>query len=66
MIDIKKIISLHKKWLKGEDDGVKADLRGANLGDADLRGAVLRCADLRWAVLGGADLRGADLRGVLK
>ena len=53
-----KILSLHKKWLSGDPDGVRADLSEANLS-----GANLSWANLRWADLSGADLRGADLRG---
>lgn len=49
--ELDKILEIHKKWLAGEDGGIRADLRGA-----DLQGAGLRCADLR-----GADLRGADV-----
>jgi hypothetical protein len=58
-----KILKLHKKWLKDEPGGERADLRWADLRWADLSEAVLRGADLRWAVLRWADLRGADLRG---
>jgi len=65
---LKEVLELHKKWLDNEKDGVRAnlrgaDLRGANLSVADLRGANLYGADLRGADLYGADLRGADLRG---
>ena len=59
--ELKNVLYLHKKWLKNEDGGVKADLREANLRGADLRGANLRGADLCRADLRGADLRGADL-----
>ena len=52
----------HAKWLQGQDDGERADLRGANLQGADLRGADLQDADLQDADLQGANLRGADLR----
>ena len=73
-----EVLQRHAKWLKNEEGGEKADLRGAdlqgaNLRDADLRGANLwgadlqganlRDADLRGANLWGADLRGADLWG---
>lgn len=39
-----EILSLHKKWLSGDSDGVRADLSvanlsGANLSEADLSGA---------------------------
>ena len=66
--ELKTILEKHKKWLYGEQDGERADLRGANLRGANLFGANLReanlCeANLHGANLYGADLRGADLRG---
>ena len=66
-MDIKKILSEHLKWLKGEG-GERANLSGANLrwadlSEANLSEANLSGADLRWASLSGADLRGANLRG---
>jgi hypothetical protein len=71
--EIQNILALHGLWLKGDDNGKRAnlgdaylrgaDLRGAYLGDANLRGADLRGAYLGDANLRGADLRGADLRG---
>ena len=45
------IVEKHGKWLRREEGGERADLRGANL-----RGANLQDADLR-----GADLQGANL-----
>ena len=77
-MNIKIVLEKHAKWLRGEDGGERAnlrgaDLRGANLRGADLRGANLRDADLydanlydanlRGANLYNANLRGADLRG---
>ena len=63
--ELDKIIEQHKHWWN-EDcegwEGMKANLRGANLWCADLRDANLRDADLRDANLRGADLWGADLR----
>ena len=38
-MNISEKIELHRKWLRGESDGVKADLSGANLSGADLSGA---------------------------
>lgn len=66
--ELNEILDKHKKWLFGEEGGIRADLswadlRWANLRGADLRGADLRGANLRWANLRGADMRGADLRG---
>ena len=43
-MDIKLILEKHAKWIRGEDGGERADLRGANLHSADLRGADLRGA----------------------
>ena len=54
--ELQKILDAHKKWINGEDGGVRA-----NLSFADLRGANLKGADLNFADLRGADLRGADL-----
>ena len=74
--ELKKILKLHAKWLRGETSGERADLRGAYLTEADLRGAYLTEANLRGAYLteaylaeanlaranlARADLRGADL-----
>ena len=66
--DIKKIIEKHAEWIKGNEEGVRADLSHLCLEDADLRYVDLRwanlsSADLRSANLGGAYLRGADLGG---
>ena len=56
--DIKKIIEKHAEWIKGNKEGVRADLS-----HLCLEGADLRCVDLRWAYLSGADLSSADLSG---
>ena len=56
--DIKKIIEKHAEWIKGNEEGVRADLSHLCLEDADLR-----YVDLRWANLRGTDLRSANLRG---
>ena len=61
--ELQDIIASHERWLKGEIDGIRADLGGANLERANLRGANLREADLERANLRGANLRWADLRG---
>jgi uncharacterized protein YjbI with pentapeptide repeats len=71
-IDLPSILTAHRAWLCGEDDGSRADLSGADLSRADLSGADLRRADLSGAylsdaVLSGAVLSGADLsRAVLR
>ena len=63
--ELEKILELHKRWIDGEDGGVKADFTGANLGGADLRIADLRGANLTGADLRGATLGGANLKGTL-
>jgi hypothetical protein len=60
--EIKNILEKHLRWLRGEADGSRADLRNANLRNADLDGANLVGANLVGANLGGANLGGADLR----
>ena len=59
--ELNKILSNHKLWLMDESNGIRADLRDANLYGADLGGADLRDANLYGADLGGANLSGADL-----
>ena len=39
-----EVLQRHAKWLKNEEGGEKANLRGADLRGADLRGANLRDA----------------------
>ena len=60
---LQEIIESHGRWLRNEEGGERADLRGADLSGADLGGANLRGANLGGADLGGADLGGADLGG---
>ena len=62
-MDIKLILEKHAKWIRGEDDGERAKLCGADLCDADLYGADLRGADLRGADLCDANLCSANLCG---
>lgn len=57
---INEILAAHKKWLKGESDGTRANLSGAHLSGADLRSANLSYANLSRANLSGADLSGAN------
>ena len=69
---LKMILSSHEAWLRKQEGGERADLKGAdlegaNLTDADLRGANLsranlKCANLKCANLRGASLRAANLR----
>ena len=66
--ELNRVLKLHRKWLNGEEEGLRADLSYANLNGSDLRNADLRNADLRgadlsYADLSYADLRNADLRG---
>ena len=60
--ELKKILDLHEKWLKGEIDGEEADLEEANLEGADLRNVNLRGVNFRGADLDGANLKGANLK----
>ena len=62
-MNIKDILDKHAAWLRGEPEGVKADLTGADLSKADLSEANLSKANLYEADLSGADLSGADLSG---
>ena len=61
--NLNEILEKYLKWLRNEDDGERADLRGSDLRGANLYGADLRGANLYEADLRGADLRGADLYG---
>jgi len=61
--EIKIVLGKHAAWLRDDDGGEKANLRGADLSRADLSEADLSRADLSRADLRGADLRGADLSG---
>jgi hypothetical protein len=59
--ELEVFLRKHKLWLDGDPDGVRADLRGANLSEADLSEANLSEADLRGADLHRADLSEANL-----
>ena len=61
--ELKKVLDNHRKWLRSEEGGQRAYLRGADLQRADLQGAYLQMADLRRADLRGAYLQGAYLQG---
>lgn len=66
--ELRRVLDLHKKWVRKESGGIcadlqRADLRDADLQDADLQGADFQGADLRVADLRDANLRGADLQG---
>ena len=58
---LKEILEKHKKWLRGEDGGERADLTRADLTGAQLNCARLNGADLTGAWLNDAQLNGADL-----
>ena len=60
---LQEIIKSHGRWLRNEEGGERANLRGADLSSAYLSSADLSSADLSGANLSGADLSGADLRG---
>src|SRR5437016_5999362 len=61
--ELKPILELHAKWLRGEPDGKKANLSGSDLSGSDLRWSDLRGSDLRGSNLSGSDLSGSDLSG---
>lgn len=64
---IGKMLELHKKWLLGEYEGIRADftrvdLKGENFKGAELTKAIFNGADLRGANFSGANLHMADFR----
>ena len=59
--ELEEVLRLHGMWLRSENGGKRAVLRGADLQGADLRGADLQGADLRGADLQDANLRGANI-----
>jgi hypothetical protein len=58
---LQEIIESHGRWLRNEEGGERADLRGADLSGADLRSANLSSANLRSADLSDAYLSDAYL-----
>ena len=60
-MNILDILDKHAAWLRGEPEGVKADLTGANLPGAKLPGAHLSWANLLRTNLSGANLSKANL-----
>jgi hypothetical protein len=60
-LELEKILELHNLWTRGEVEGKRARLIGADLRRADLRKANLSKADLTEADLTEADLTEADL-----
>ena len=59
--ELKEVLDLHKKWLRNEDDGKRANLSMAYLSGAYLSRANLSMANLSMAYLSGADLSRAYL-----
>ena len=59
--ELNEILENHKKWLKGNNQGNRANLIGADLSGADLKGADLTRANLYEADLSKADLSRTDL-----
>ena len=62
-INLKEVLEAHLKWIRGESDGKRAGLSGADLSGANLSGANLSRANLSVADLSRADLSRADLSG---
>ena len=52
--ELRVVLEKHQKWLRGEEGGERAYLRGADLQGADLQGAYLQGAYLQGAYLQGA------------
>ena len=61
--NLKEVLELHKKWLKEEKGGEKADLSGEDLSDIDLKDINLRYVFLSYANLENANLENANLIG---
>jgi uncharacterized protein YjbI with pentapeptide repeats len=60
-MDLPDVLRLHALWLRGGQDGCRANLRGANLRGANLSYANLTCANLTCANLTCANLADANL-----
>jgi hypothetical protein len=59
--ELQQKLTLHLKWLSGEEGGVRADLSKADLSNADLSNADLSNANLSNANLSYANLSNANL-----
>jgi uncharacterized protein YjbI with pentapeptide repeats len=55
--ELRKVLNLHEKWLKKEEDGVRADLSETDLSNKDLSYTNLTAANLDYALLENSDLR---------
>ena len=60
--ELKEKLEFHRKWLIGEEEGVKLDLRNVDLSYTDLRNVDLSYADLSYANLKSANLYEVNLR----
>ena len=60
-VTLEEILNKHKKWLKHEKGGEKADLSDTDLRHVDLRGRNLTSVNLSYADLSYASLSCADL-----
>ena len=54
--ELRKILNLHEKWLRGEENGIRADLSWTDLKDMDLSYANLTAANLDYTILENSDL----------
>lgn len=63
MRDIQEILKQHASWLRGEKEGLRASLSGANLSGVDLSKANLSKANLSKAYLSEANFFKANLSG---
>ena len=61
--ELRKILNLHEKWLRGGKDGVRADLSWTVLSDMDLSHVNLIDANLDFSVLENSDLSYSDFTG---
>ena len=61
--ELENILRLHKMWLNGNENGVRANLGGSDLRDADLSYANLNYVNLSEANLSYANLSSANLSG---
>ena len=59
--ELNKILELHESYLQGKRDGIKANLKNANLSYTNLENANLETANLEYANLYKANLDNANL-----
>lgn len=58
--ELRKILNLHEKWLRGEEDGIRADLGWTDLRNMNLFHTNLSAANLDYAILENSDLSRSD------